>query len=291
MVVRMCKRTKKWLSKPLCCGILAILMFCLLVLARCQPRHDQVRSTAAIAAGQTVPVLMYHHLLPRDTNSPLKTNDIVTYTEDFAAQLRWLRENGYHTITVDELEAFLYEGAVLPEHPVMLTFDDGYMSNYVYAAPLLREYGFTAVIFTITSQIAQEGSAAAADQAIPQTKDMMEASQDVFTYASHTDNLHTAVGSGRSALTEADKTTAAADLHRSLDTLAGISGSTSRVFAYPYGFYNDPVKAMLRENGVRMAFRATAGRLTRDTDAYALPRIAVSYKVDIDKFAELLSDS
>ena len=74
----MCKRTKKWLSKPLCCGILAILMFCLLVLARCQPRHDQVRSTAAIAAGQTVPVLMYHHLLPRDTNSPLKTNDLVT---------------------------------------------------------------------------------------------------------------------------------------------------------------------------------------------------------------------
>ena len=48
---------------------------------------------------------------------------------------------------------------------------------------------------------------------------------------------------------------------------------------------------MLRENGVRMAFRATAGRLTRDTDPYALPRIAVSYKVDIDKFAELLSDS
>ena len=82
----------------------------------------------------------------------------------------------------------------------MLTFDDGYMSNYVYAAPLLREYGFTAVIFTITSQIAQEGSAAAADQAIPQTKDMMEASQDVFTYASHTDNLHTAVGSGPPAL-------------------------------------------------------------------------------------------
>ena len=173
--MRMCKRKTIWLSKPLCCGILAILMFCLLVLARCQPRHDQVKTTAAIAAGQTVPVLMYHHLLPRDTDSPLKSNDIVTFTEDFAAQLGWLRDNGYHTISVAELEAFLYEGAVLPEHPIMLTFDDGYMSNYVYAAPLLREYGFTAVIFTITSQIAQDGSASSADQAVPQTREMMEA--------------------------------------------------------------------------------------------------------------------
>lgn len=289
--MHMCKKGEKWLSRPLCWGILAILMFCLLVLARCQPRHDQVKTTAAIAAGQTVPVLMYHHLLPRNTDSPLKTNDIVTYTEDFAAQLGWLRDNGYHTISVDQLEAFLYEGAVLPEHPIMLTFDDGYMSNYVYAAPLLREYGFTAVIFTITSQIAQEGSAAAPDQAIPQTREMMEACQDVFTYASHTDNLHTAVGSGRSALTEADKAAAASDLHRSLDALAGIPGSTSRVFAYPYGFYNDRVKTMLRENGVRMAFRATAGQLTRDTDPYALPRIPISHKIDIDAFAELLSGS
>lgn len=289
--MRMCKRKTIWLSKPLCCGILAILMFCLLVLARCQPRHDQIKTTAAIAAGQTVPVLMYHHLLPRDTDSPLKSNNIVTFTEDFAAQLGWLRDNGYHTISVAELEAFLYEGAVLPEHPIMLTFDDGYMSNYVYAAPLLREYGFTAVIFTITSQIAQDGSASSADQAVPQTREMMEACQDVFTYASHTDNLHTATGSGRSALTDADPAAAAADLHRSLDSLAGIPGGNPRIFSYPYGFYNDRVKAVLRENGVRMAFRATAGQLTRDSDPYALPRIAISHKVDIEQFAELVSGS
>ena len=73
-------------------------MFCLLVLARCQPRHDQVGGTAAIAAGQTVPVLMYHHLLPWDTNSPLKTNDIVTYTEGFrrAAPLAAGKRLSYH---------------------------------------------------------------------------------------------------------------------------------------------------------------------------------------------------
>lgn len=275
--------------RPLHGGLLAILMLVLLILARCGPRHDQTATVAAIAAGQTVPVLMYHHLLPKSSPNTVKDQGIVCYVEDFADQLDWLQKNGYHTISTDELEAFLYEGAVLPEHPVMLTFDDGYLSNYRYAAPLLREYGFTAVIFPVTSRIAEEPVTVSPDGGIPQDRAAMQGCADVLEYASHTHELHRYTGSGRSALTDADTDTVRADLCRSLEVLATIPGSTDKVFAYPYGAFNDRVKTVLRENGVRMAFRASAGLLTRDCDPYALPRIPISHTVDMEDFARLLT--
>lgn len=94
-----------------------------------------------------VPVLMYHHVLP--------SGGFIAVTPDnFEDQLAWLARHGYRSVSADEFAAHL-EGTPLPPRSVLITFDDGYLDNWLHAWPLLRKYGFRAVVFLVTSWVGQ----------------------------------------------------------------------------------------------------------------------------------------
>lgn len=76
----------------------------------------------------------------------------------FESHLAYFREAGYHTISLDDLRYALAQGRPLPEQPIILTFDDGYVDNYNNAFPLLRKYGMTGNFFLITDPIDQGNS-------------------------------------------------------------------------------------------------------------------------------------
>jgi peptidoglycan/xylan/chitin deacetylase (PgdA/CDA1 family) len=78
---------------------------------------------------------------------------LFTPLDVFEAQMRLLAEEGWHTIRLDELYAHMARGEGLPEKPVVLTFDDGYLDNYVLAYPIIRKYGHRAVIWMSTDFI------------------------------------------------------------------------------------------------------------------------------------------
>ena len=71
--------------------------------------------------------------------------------DDFDKQMQYLSDNGYNTITPDELYDSLAGNKELPENPVLITFDDGYEDNYTNAYPILKKYGFKGTIFVISS--------------------------------------------------------------------------------------------------------------------------------------------
>ena len=71
--------------------------------------------------------------------------------EEFKKQMQYLHDEGYHTITMDELYDYMTKGTELPDKPVLITFDDGYIDNYKYAFPILKEYNMKATLFMITS--------------------------------------------------------------------------------------------------------------------------------------------
>ena len=81
------------------------------------------------AISTRVPILMYHHLA-EDV-----TNDEMVSPEQFEAQIRALSEAGYTGVSFDELQAYVLRGEPLPKKPVVITFDDGYLSNYTLAYP------------------------------------------------------------------------------------------------------------------------------------------------------------
>ena len=89
-----------------------------------------------------LPILMYHHLVADGE----ECNDMTVTVGRMEKDLKWLQDNGYHTVLPRELAA----GDPLPEKPVLLTFDDGYRSNYELLFPLLEKYQMKAVISIIT---------------------------------------------------------------------------------------------------------------------------------------------
>ena len=94
-----------------------------------------------------VPVLMYHHVSP--------TAGIITTTpRNFESQIAGLVSHGYRSLSADEFAGFL-AGQPVPEKSVMITFDDGYLDNWVYAHPVLKKYGMKASLFLITGLIGE----------------------------------------------------------------------------------------------------------------------------------------
>lgn len=92
-----------------------------------------------------IPVIMYHTV---GVNEPAwRWHFLTTPWQMFESQLSFLKSKGFQSITLTELYAFRTGQGGLPPKPVLFTFDDGYLDNWVYAAPLLKKYGFSGTIF------------------------------------------------------------------------------------------------------------------------------------------------
>jgi len=102
-----------------------------------------------------VPILMYHYISEPPPDADDIRRDLSVSPEQFDDHLRYLSTAGYHVITLDDLLYALTLGRPLPEKPVILTFDDGYEDNYLYAFPLLQKYGMVGEFFIITDFVNQ----------------------------------------------------------------------------------------------------------------------------------------
>jgi peptidoglycan/xylan/chitin deacetylase (PgdA/CDA1 family) len=96
------------------------------------------------------PILMYHYISEPPANADIYRKDLSVSPQQFESHLRYLKENGYQVITLDDLLGSLTSGKPLPPKPVILTFDDGYVDNYTNAFPLLQKYGMVGHFFIIT---------------------------------------------------------------------------------------------------------------------------------------------
>ncbi|GAC1621243.1 MAG: hypothetical protein NVS4B7_13100 [Ktedonobacteraceae bacterium] len=99
-----------------------------------------------------VPILMYHHISDVVPQSLLGLSLTVTPTM-FGQQLDYLKQQGYATITFNQLFDALYYGGPLPQHPIILSFDDGYDDVYKFAYPMLKAHGFGGMFYIITGKI------------------------------------------------------------------------------------------------------------------------------------------
>src|SRR5437016_4037268 len=108
------------------------------------PKHPGLKTPRLQAAEMSgaVPVLLYHHISPDREITP----------EEFDAQLACLRNQGRRSLSLAEFQEHM-SGRPAPEGSVLITFDDGYLDNWVYAFPLLRRHGMKAVFFIVTDRI------------------------------------------------------------------------------------------------------------------------------------------
>jgi peptidoglycan/xylan/chitin deacetylase (PgdA/CDA1 family) len=99
---------------------------------------------------------MYHYISSPPAGADAIRRDLSVPPERFASHLQALRDVGYQSITLRRLFDHLMRGQPLPEKPVIITMDDGYVDNYSNAFPVLREQGFSASFFVITDFVNEQ---------------------------------------------------------------------------------------------------------------------------------------
>ncbi len=242
--------------------------------------------------GQPLPVLMYHHVSPRPglvTCSP----------ENFREQMAWLAQNGWTTLSTEAFAEALASG-VLPKKCVLITFDDGYLDNWVYAYPVLQEFGLKATIFLITGWIGDGPPRPHAGQSgvLPGSNHkeaMAEARVGRFDasflrwsevdamrvngcvdFHSHT-HSHTRWDRQLADPSERDAALLA-DLSASQQILRARLGATTRHLCWPQGYYDSRYQTIAHEAGFTHLYTTEHGVVRAGCSFERLPRIVAKDK-------------
>ena len=181
-----------------------------------------------------LPVLMYHHV------GPFRPGTYVSLTvppSKFRRQIHWLARRGYAGVRIQDWASWIRSGRGLPQRPILITFDDAYADVAEYALPVLRQYGFSATVFVVTSQI---GGTNAWDEIEGSGSHRLMTREQISRWAAKD------IEFGAHSRTHSDlRTLSNSDLEREIvgsgEDLAGTLGRKVYSFAYPYGFYDDNV--------------------------------------------------
>jgi len=204
-------------------------------------------------------ITVYHHVA---TDTPPSTS---ISPQDFRAHLNYLQENDFNVMSLTDMVEVLREGQEVPDKSLAITFDDGYISIYETAFPMLQEFGMPFTLFVSTEPVnnRQPGYMTWAE-----IREMSDAGVTIANHmVTHPHMLERAARESREqwlARLEAELLAAEA-------TITEETGQSHRYLAYPYGEYDPAIKALLREQDFT-GFAQNSGALGWHSDFLELPR-------------------
>lgn len=211
-----------------------------------------------------VPVLMWHNLAEESSG------DMTISVDTFRAQIEALHEAGFKTVSLQQLYDYVHFGTEFPEKPIVLTFDDGYFSNYEYAFPILQEYDMQATIFAIGVSVGKDTYKDTDHAMTPhfgadEAREMVDSG--LISVQSHTFDMHQwpPFEDGNAQVREtllpfdgeadADYEAAVeADFAESRELLESITGQPVNALAFPEGAYVTLTQDALRSAGAELTF-------------------------------------
>jgi peptidoglycan/xylan/chitin deacetylase (PgdA/CDA1 family) len=222
--------------------------------------HTTVTGTATGKPGTTpVPVLMYHVINPPPPGAPFP--GLYVPAGEFAAQMQALKAAGWRAVTLDQLKAYWTRGVPLPPgKPIVLTFDNGYQSQYTNALPVLRRMGWVGnEMMQLSGLPPSQGGLSDA-----QVRALVSDGWELDTQGmSHADLI----------------AIPASELHYQVFTARQLLrrryGVTADWFAYPSGHYNANVIATLKTAGFVGSLTVVPGWASPSDDPFRLPRLRV----------------
>ena len=216
-------------------------------------------NVAAILARPQVPILCYHQIRDWTARDSKGAKDYIIPIVQFKAQMKMLADSGYHTVSPDQLYAYMTTGAKLPSKPIMLTFDDTDLDQFTIARPTLAQYGYKAMYFVMTVSLGRPHY---------MTKAMVkQLSDEGNVIGSHTwDHHNVKKYQGQDWVTQIDKPT---------KTLEDITGKKINYFAYPFGLWNAQAFPELKKRGFVAAFSLAEKRDQQDP-LFTIRRIIAS---------------
>lgn len=231
-----------------------------LIAAMVYPTAPSSQASAENVPKVELPIIMYHGLLKEKK----RLGRYVVSPAEFESDLRYLKENGYTTIVIQDLLDYVHGTGELPEKPIMLTFDDGYYNNYLYAFPLLKQYDSKIVLspigrYTEEYSRVEDNHANYSHVTWPQLREMIDSG--LVEVQNHTYNLHASSGGRKGSKKKVTESLAEyrsflqADVLKLQQRMQEETGYSPTAFVYPFGAVSPEALPILKE----MGFQATLG--------------------------------
>ena len=207
-------------------------------------------------------VLNYHYTINKDANEHLQCVQEICLTDTlFDAHMKYLSDNNYFSLTLEEIEMFIDNKIRLPKNSVGITIDDGWYVGR--SITILEKYNLHGILFLIGS--------------LAPTSDYQSANLEI---ASHTWDLHKKWGD----FINASKEDAINDLKKSRESL-----NNTTYFCYPFYQYNDEVISYLKEVGFTMAFSGINRKVKVGENKYIVPRYGIVNTMTVDDIARIVN--
>jgi len=285
-----------------------IIILAVILLAGCSPAEEIREYAEDTREYIKVPVLMYHHLVSSDDEV---TSGTIVSVETFESHIKALADNGYTGISFEQLVSYVENNRRLPEKPAIITFDDGYLSNYEIAYPILKRYDMKAAIFIIGIAVGQTTYRDTGDENFPilprfsyeQANEMI--ASGLIEIQSHSYDMHQweeyeklLGGEYRRGIlpleheSEEDYTANfRKDYKRAKSELEAAIRTESIAYAYPFGLYSELSEQLLKEMGVKVTLTTHSGnniiKRGEPETLYLLNRFTID-NMSVEKLLETL---
>jgi peptidoglycan/xylan/chitin deacetylase (PgdA/CDA1 family) len=222
------------------------------------PEATVTADAATILNRPQVPILCYHQIRDWTATDSRRAKDYIVPLSSFRDQMKFLADNGYHSISPDQLYDYLLKGKALPSNPIMITFDDSRLEQYTVAREEMNKYGFKGVFFIMTVSLGRPGYMS--------KQEVKQLADEGNTIGSHTWN--------HSNVRTYSQDDWAIQVGKPSKQLEEITGQPIEYFAYPFGLWNRSALEQIKERGFKGAFQLSAKR-DEDYPQFCIRRIIV----------------
>ncbi len=221
----------------------------------------------------TCPILMYHYISTAPEDADRTLLDLTVPPEQFEQHLDVILEEGYQSITMDQLYEGMHHNFALPEKPVVLTFDDGYWDAAAHATPLMRSRGMVGTFYIVsefmeTSIYLKWGDAAA----------MQNSGMEI--------GCHSATHPDLSRLSYDEQFQ---ELESSTLAIENALGRRPTTFCYPFGRHNLNTRLILRDMGYKTAVTTSDATVQYADNRFRMGRVRVRNRTTLDQLRWLLN--
>ena len=218
-----------------------------------------------------LPILMYHSFLKSKSGKYIVNPDI------FESDLKYIKGNGYTTITMTDLINYVYDGTSLPEKPIIISFDDGCYNNLTYAVPLLKKYDMKAVISVVGKYTDQytNMNEANPNYGYLRWEDINSLIEDgTIEFQNHSYDMHKTKNGRKGTLKKTGesldeyKNILSNDLTKLQEEFREMTGYLPNTFTYPYGSISKESVQIIKDLGFKASLSCISGinKITKKTD-------------------------
>ena len=232
----------------------------------------------------TIAVVCYHNIATAEEKEKFPDEkDWIITVDNFEEHLKYLKNHGYKTLTTEEFYNWKQGKIDLPYKSILITFDDGFLSNAHYAFPLLKKYNMNATVFVIGEFIDNSKETGwTGNVKTYMSKEVLEKVKEEYPnieICSHSYGLH------KDGAIEQSVEILKDDVKK-----FNTSIKETDVYCYPFGKFNDNMIQALIEEKIKMAFiygptKKEYRKASREDDNYIIPRLNTSHGMEVWKMA------